>query len=137
MQSGHGSGHDTPVWDAIASDWALQPVKPTLDAEPNYEDHPVNPNQWTPENGYFRDDDVRRQSYRSVFAGGCGVTYGHHSIWQFCSTRYPPHNRPDRYWREAMDRPGAGQMIHLRRLMESRPYFERITRRQPDPIREW
>jgi len=43
MQSGHGGGHDVPVWEAIARDFAMLPVKPTFDAEPNYEDHPVSP----------------------------------------------------------------------------------------------
>src|SRR6478609_4810158 len=43
MQSGHGSGHDVKVWEWIARDRALTPVKPTFDSEPNYEDHPVNP----------------------------------------------------------------------------------------------
>jgi len=127
MQSGHGSGHDTPVWEGIAYDYGLSPTKPTLDAEPNYEDHPVNPwPNWNPASGYYRDDDVRRQAYRSVFAGGCGVTYGHHAVWQFCSPRFQPINHPDRYWWEAIDRPGAAQMVHLRRLMESRPYFSRV-----------
>lgn len=127
IQSGHGTGHDVPVWEAIARDWALTPTKPTLDGEPNYEDHPVNPwPSWDPATGYYRDDDVRRQTYRSVFAGGCGVTYGHHALWQFCSPERPAINHPDRYWWEAMNRPGAAQMIYLRRLMESRPYFSRI-----------
>jgi hypothetical protein len=127
IQSGHGSGHDVPTWQSVTHDYGLTPVKPTVDVEPNYEDHPVSPwPTWDPANGYFRDDDVRRQSYRSVFAGGCGVTYGHHSIWQFCSPRYTPVNHPDRFWWEAMDRPGAAQMIYLRRLMESRPYFSRV-----------
>ncbi len=130
IQSGHGSGHDTPVWEAVARDYALTPVKPTVDAEPNYEDHPVNPwPSWNPADGYYRDDDVRRQSYRSVFAGGCGVTYGHHAVWQFCSPRYAPVNHPDRYWWEAIDRPGVSHMIYLRRLMESRPYFAAHPRR--------
>jgi hypothetical protein len=127
MQSGHGGGRSVPVWTMIERDYALTPVKPTLDAEPNYEDHPISPwPAWNPANGYFRDHDVRQQSYRSVFAGGCGVTYGHHAIWQFCGTRYTPINHVDRPWTEALDRPGAGQMGYLRRLMESRPYFSRI-----------
>ena len=127
MQSGHGSGRSTPVWEMIERDYALKPVKPTLDAEPNYEDHPINPwPTWNPANSYFRDHDVRQQSYRSVFAGGCGVTYGHHSIWQFCGERHDPINHADRTWQEALDRPGAAQMVHLRRLMVSRPYFSRI-----------
>jgi len=127
MQSGHGSGRSVPVWEMIEHDYALTPVKPTLDDEPNYEDHPISPwPTWNPANGYFRDHDVRQQSYRSVFAGGCGVTYGHQSIWQFCSERHAPINHADRTWQAALDRLGATQMIHLRRLMESRPYFSRI-----------
>ena len=127
MQSGHGSGRSTPVWEMIERDYALLPVKPTLDAEPNYEDHPISPwPTWNPANGYFRDHDVRQQSYRSVFAGGCGVTYGHQSIWQFCGERHAPINHADRTWQAALDRPGAAQMVHLRRLMESRPFFSRI-----------
>jgi len=127
MQSGHGAGRDTPVWDRIAHDYSLKPVKPTLDGEPNYEDHPVSPwPTWNPANGYFRDYDVRKQLYRSVFAGGCGVTYGHHSIWQMFEPGRSPITYPERDWTEALDRPGACQVQHLRRLMESRPFLTRI-----------
>jgi hypothetical protein len=127
MQSGHGSGRSTPAWEMIAHDYALTPTKPVIDAEPNYEDHPVDPwPAWNPASGYFRADDVRRQSYRSVFAGGCGVTYGHHTMWQFSGERYEAINHADRPWKDAIDRPGAGQMVHLRHLMESRPFLSRI-----------
>ncbi len=127
MQSGHGSGRDVPVWEMIARDYALMPTKPTLDSEPNYEDHPVNPwPEWKLENGYFRDWDVRKQLYRSVFAGGCGVTYGHHSMWQCFSPRTEKVNHAECYWTEALTRPGAEQVRHLRHLLESRPFFNRI-----------
>jgi hypothetical protein len=127
MQSGHGGGHDVPVWEWVARDYALTPAKPTLDLEPNYEDHPYNPwPKWDPATGYFRDYDVRKQVYRSVFAGACGVTYGHNSVWQFAGPRYPPENYPDRGWVEALDRPGGRQVRHLRSLIESRPFFSRI-----------
>jgi len=131
MQSGHGGGRDVPVWEWISRDYALHPVKPTLDSEPNYEDHPVNPwPQWDPANGFFRDYDVRKQLYRSVFAGGCGVTYGHHSIWQMYAPGRVLNNQPPGYeeytWYEALDRPGAQQVRHLRALMESRPFLTRI-----------
>jgi hypothetical protein len=127
MQSGHGGGHDVPVWEMIEKDYYLMPVKPTLDGEPNYEDHPVNPwPEWDPELGYYNDYDVRKQLYRSVFAGGCGVTYGHHSVWQMYSERYEAINHAKMYWREAISRPGASQVQYLRRLMESRPYLTRI-----------
>ena len=127
MQSGHGSGRDTAVWEMITHDYALTPAKPTLDSEPNYEDHPVNPwPKWDPANGHFRDYDVRKQLYRSVFAGGCGVTYGHHAIWQFCGPRNPGINHTDRTWFEAINRPGAEQVRYLRALIESRPFLSRI-----------
>ena len=81
MQSGYGSGHDVPVWNSIHHDYHLQPAKPTLDAEPNYEDHPVNPwPKWDTASGYFRDYHVRKQCYRSVFGGAPGVSYGHHAV---------------------------------------------------------
>jgi hypothetical protein len=127
MQSGHGGGHDIPVWNWIARDYAMKPAKPTLDLEPNYEDHPYNPwPDWDPANGYFRDDDVRKQVYRSVFAGGCGVTYGHHAVWGFANARNGSINHAERDWIDGMQRPGGRQMQYLRALVESRPYFDRI-----------
>ncbi len=127
MQSGHGSGHDVPVWEWIARDYALKPAKPALDLEPNYEDHPYNPwPRWDPATGYYRDLDVRKQVYRSVFAGGCGVTYGHHAVWGFVGKRNPVINHADRDWIDALQRPAGRQMKFLRELMESRPYFSRI-----------
>lgn len=134
FQSGHGA-RETPAWEWVARDLALQPPKPTIDLEPCYEDHPVNPwdGKWTRAGrGYFDDYDVRARTYRSVFAGACGVTYGHHQIWQFVdSSRYRPVNVGDTIigWQRAMHAPGAYQMQHLKHLLLSRPYFSRV----PDP----
>ena len=126
-QSGH-MARDLPSWEWITQDFTRTPAKPVLDGEPNYEDHPINPftRAWLPEYGRFRAYDVRKQSYRSVFAGACGVTYGHHSVWQMVTAERKPVNFPEPYWIEALDRPGAAQIVHLRRLMESRPYLSRI-----------
>ncbi len=127
FQSGHGGGHDVACWDLVQRDRTYSPAKPTLDGEPNYEDHPVSPwPKWNPDNGYYRDYDVRKQTYRSVFAGACGVTYGNHAIWQFMSAREETVNYPDRGWINAMDRPGAYQAGHLRKLIESRPMLQRV-----------
>jgi hypothetical protein len=120
-----------PVWDWIERDLNLVPQRPTLDGEPNYEDHPVNPwPKYDMRNGYYNDYDVRKQVYRSVFAGGCGVTYGHHSMWQCLSADTKPSNHPEGQpfytWREALERPAAGQMRHLRNLVLSRPFLQRI-----------
>ncbi len=126
IQSGHAE-LDQPVWKNVWRDWHLQPSKPVLDGEPCYEDHPINPwKGWDPSKGYFRDYDVRREIYRSVFAGGCGVTYGHHAVWQFYSPSVEKLNYADRYWYDAMDRPGAFEAGYLRKLIESRPYLNRI-----------
>lgn len=126
IQSSHGR-QDCPVWDMVRKDRSNVPSKPTLDSEPNYEDHPINPwPKWNVDNGYFRDYDVRKQIYRSVFAGGFGVTYGHHAIWQFLSEREEVINYADRGWVNAMDRPGAYQAGHLRKLIESRPMRQRV-----------
>lgn len=127
MQSGHGGGHDIPVWDWIAEDFALTPAKPTLDLEPNYEDHPYNPwPQWDPATGYFRDHDARKQTYRSVFAGACGVTYGNHAVWQFAGSGAEVINHADRDWVTALFSPAGRQMGYLRQLIESRPFFSRV-----------
>lgn len=127
FQSGHGGGHDSPCWELTKRDFNYSPTKPTLDAEPNYEDHPVNPwPKWNVDNGYYRDYDVRKQCYRSVFAGACGVTYGHHAVWQFMNAKEEAINYPDRGWINAMDRPGATQVGYLRKLIESRPMLNRI-----------
>jgi Protein of unknown function (DUF4038)/Putative collagen-binding domain of a collagenase len=114
--------------DFVTHDWGLEPTKPTLDAEPRYEDHPID---FDAKNGYFAAADVRQAAYRSVFAGGFGVTYGHHSVWSFWhegeewpgKTAYVLKD-----WRWALERPGARQMCHLRNLMESRP----LLGREPD-----
>lgn len=126
IQSGHAQ-LDQPVWQNILRDWNLKLTKPTIDSEPCYEDHPVNPwPTWDPSRGYFRDYEVRKQIYRSVFAGAFGVTYGHHAVWQFYNPTVEKLNYADRYWYEALDRPGAYQAGYLRKLMESRPYLNRI-----------
>ena len=128
IQSGHGAGHDSPTWELITRDFNLLPHKPVLDAEPNYKDHPANPwPKYDPANGYYSSYDVRKQLYRSVFAGACGATYGHHSVWQFYSPDEEKINYSDRYWTDALDRPGAFQAGYLLRLMGSRPSLKRVS----------
>lgn len=119
LQSGHGERR-IDNYARVAADYGKAPVKPVLDAEPCYEDIAVG---FKPENGYFDAADVRMAAYYAVFAGAFGHTYGHHSVWSMASERSESFLLG---WREALDRPGAAQMRHLRRLMESRPFFERV-----------
>lgn len=123
-QNGHTpryqSYHNTLV------DYRRTPAKPVVDIEPLYEDHPL---EFRPDDeGHSTAADVRRALYWDVFNGSCGVTYGHHSVWQMYDPDKgrAPVNRPLMPWREALDRPAAVQAGYLRRLMESRPYFTRI-----------
>ncbi len=130
FQSGHGS-READAWNWVIRDLAMKPQKPTLDMEPCYEDHPVNPwdGKWTRERGYFSAYDVRARIYRSVFSGACGVTYGHHQIWQFLNAELnPPINIGDTLigWQKAAKAEGAYQMQHLKKLMLSRPYFSLV-----------
>jgi len=122
IQSGHRVG-DLPVDVWVKRDFNMIPAKPVLDAEPTYEDHPIN---WKVNNGYFRAYDVRKQLYRSVFSGACGVTYGHQAVWQFYSERVEKIVDPDRYWQQALDRPGAFQAGYLKDLILSRSSTNRI-----------
>lgn len=121
IQSGHGTPtHNNPNYKKLEHDINLTPTKPTLDAEPRYEDHPIGFNA---SNGYFDDYDVRVAAYWAVFAGGFGHTYGHHSIWIMCTD---PADYFVMTWRDAIERPGAAQMQHLKKLVLARPFLERI-----------
>jgi hypothetical protein len=117
-QSGHVRKH-LPNYEIISHDYHLLPIKPCLDGEPRYEDHGVN---WKPDElGWFDDYDVRQAAYWALFSGAFGHTYGCHAVWQWCSEGYEPVNWPRRYWRQALDLPGANQMRYLWTLIESRP----------------
>ncbi len=112
-------------WRYAADDYSRTPVKPTLDGEPSYEGIPQGLHD--PGQPYWTDDDVRRYAYWSVFSGCCGFTYGHNAVMQFRRTqdKNPAYGCRD-YWQDAIDAPGASQMIHLKKLMLSRSYFDRV-----------
>jgi hypothetical protein len=120
-QSGHHR-RELANCKIITSDYDRTPAKPCLDGEPRYEDHPVD---WKPEKGWFDDADVRQAAYWAVFAGAFGHTYGCHPMWQMYAPGREPISFARRHWREALDLPGAGQMIHLRRLLLSKPMLPR------------
>lgn len=122
-QNGHAIEF-TGRYDQTATDYARTPVKPVLDGEPIYEDHPVSFR--AKELGHSVAADVRRPLYWDLFQGACGHTYGHHSVWQMYAPARGPINGPLMPWYEAIDQPGAAQMQFGRRLMESRPYLSRV-----------
>lgn len=121
-QTGHDI--DLPVADRIGKTYARSPVKPVMDGEPLYEDHPIGFK--AKERGYSNAADIRKAAYWGVFAGGCGYTYGNHAMWQFFDKGRGPVNGPLKTWHEAIHAPGAGQVRHLRALIESRPVLTRV-----------
>lgn len=127
FQSGHGK-RDNPNYKMIMRDYRRTPAKPCLDGEPRYEDHPVN---WDVNEGWFDDRDVRQAVYWSVFAGGCGVTYGCHNVWQMYDKGREPISAARHFWYDTLDLPGACEMTYLRRLMESRPMLVRVPDASP------
>ena len=122
-QNGHGPEF-TGRYNKTLDDYKRTPVKPVLDGEPIYEDHPVSFK--ANELGHSIGSDVRRPLYWNLFAGAFGHTYGHHSVWQMWSAGKAPVNNPLMPWNEAIHQPGAGQMQYGRKLMESRPFLNRI-----------
>ena len=120
------SGHCADAEDAaamITADYEREPVKPVLDGEPRYEDHPKC---FEPEQGWWDGHDARRSAFVQTFAGALGHTYGHHAIWQFHAEGRDGISWVRTDWRSALDAPGAAQVGHVRRLLESRPFLTRI-----------
>jgi len=122
FQSGHGS-RNKPNYQMTLANYALNPVKPTLDGEPCYEDHPIN---WKPENGWFNEKDIRKAAYWSVLSGALGHTYGNHNIWQMWQEGREPVSSARTPWYEALDHPGAYQMGYMRELFESRSFTDLV-----------
>lgn len=110
-------------WKYINADYQLQPVKPTLDGEPSYENIPhglhdsLQP-RWTAA-------DVRRYLYWSVFAGGAGFTYGENAIMQFHTGTGRGSFGVNQDWKKTINAPGATQVHFIKELLLARDYFDR------------
>ena len=112
-------------WKYIRDDYNLLPVKPTIDGEPSYEGIPQGLHDTT--QPLWNNNDVRGYSYWSVFAGGFGFTYGNNAVMQMNKPGNPnPSYGAKDFWYNAINAPGASEMIHLKNLMLSKPFFERI-----------
>ena len=121
MQSGHGE-RNTQSWKMIFQDRERFPIKPVLDGEPCYEDHPIG---FRPEEGYFDAFDVRNRLYWNALSGACGNVYGHHSIW---SMNRNNESWPPEYvimpWTAALERPGAQDVKVFSALQQTHPVLK-------------
>lgn len=123
MQTGHGQ-RSYAIYSILQDDYERLPVKPCMDGEPRYEDHPIN---WRPDSlGWFNEMHVRQAAYWNLFTGAHGHTYGCHPVWQMAAPGREFVGQARHYWYEVLDLPGAWQMLHVRRLMESRPIPGRV-----------
>lgn len=136
------------VYENAMHDYGLLPVKPTIEAEPAYEDIPME--FWTfdwqsPEvykaaidsnnllrkkeifkKGFFTDYDIRVHAYWDLLSGACGYTYGNNAVWQMFR-KGDKVVIPCLYdWRGSLDRPGANQIRHIPKLFENRDFSKLI-----------
>lgn len=111
-------------WRFVERSFAIQPLKPVIDGEPIYEDIPQGLHD--PNETRWKDFDVRRYAYWSVFAGSFGHTYGHNSIMQMLKPGVGAAYGATKTWYESLQDPGFNQMQYLKRLMLAFPYFERV-----------
>lgn len=143
------SGHSRKYGDVYRYGETLlgvKPRKPFVEAEPAYEDIPVEfwkyldwsnplpvPKDVLSEDqtiakmdhfkqGFFDDHDVRVFAYWNFLTGVCGYTYGNNAIWQMFEKGGDMAIPCLTDWREALDRPGAQSMRFVRKIFELRPF---------------
>lgn len=117
QQNGHGLHPE--VWDRIRIDRERLPVKPVIDLEPLYEEHPIG---FDIGNGWATAWHVRWYAWCELLAGAAGHTYGCHPIWQFFAAGREPKTSPRMFWRAALELPGAWHMGLARGLLEARGF---------------
>jgi len=123
-QTGHGQRSYAIYKRLVTRDYNLTPPKPCFDGEPRYEDHPVG---WDPDVlGWFNEADVRQALYWNLFSGAFGHTYGCHPVWQMKTPEKEAVGLVRNNWYDVLDLPGASDLIHARRLIESRPFLSRV-----------
>ncbi|GAB5561176.1 MAG: glycoside hydrolase family 140 protein [Synoicihabitans sp.] len=154
FQSGHQIGI-VPMGRLTEETQLQKPSKPFINGEPAYEDIAirfwdymdfskpgpqrvpagvlneqgliVDPAHFA--EGFVTASDVRRQAYMTYLLGAAGYTYGNNAIWQMYRIGGDIALPTLTDWREALDRPGARAMRHVRSFLESRP----IGRLRPTP----
>jgi hypothetical protein len=125
------TARDFANYRTVARDYARLPPKPTLDTEVAYEgSHSLG--GATKESPLPRISpwEVRRAAWWNVLAGGFGHTYGHRSFIRWTRTGEKLIFGADTPWHQVLDAPGALQMRHLARLIQSRPLTSRVPDQQ-------
>lgn len=92
------------VPEAVAADYARTPALPFVFFEGWYEN----------EYGVPREH-LRYQAYTSLLGGAAGQFYGNNPVWKFAEG-----------WEDALDDPGALDMVHVGDLFRSRPFHRLV-----------
>jgi hypothetical protein len=132
IQSGHGWA--IPNYEFVTRDYHLKPVKPTIDMESRYENHP---DMRFDRSRRMDAHQAREAAYWAVLSGAAGHGYGCNDIWQFFDPerRLPgptdyafPYDRlpATTHWRQAMDFGGAVGVGFMRKLLELRPWHRMV-----------
>jgi hypothetical protein len=96
------------IYTMLQKDYLKTPPKPCGLGEGAYEDGPQYPTK------PINDLVIRKQAYWSYFAGGYH-TYGNGNVWHFNSFK----GESTQPWKDALDSPGARNLIALRRFFGS------------------
>jgi hypothetical protein len=124
-QDTEGRKYGEDNWRYVREARAADPKRPVLDAEPAYENTPQGLHK--PEEPYWTAADSRRYAYWSVFAGAAGHTFGENSVRQvYIATEKKPASGAKGFIMDRLETDGARAMPHLKRLLLSRPFFERV-----------
>jgi hypothetical protein len=123
IQAKSGIAPANVLFDAAAlvlKDWNATPPRPVMMAEHRYE------------SGTSEDPIIQRRSlYQCVFAGAFGHAYGHNALWQMTPHTGAPwmlHSWTPGVanWTQALDTPAVRQLHHIKALLYSHPYLQRI-----------
>jgi hypothetical protein len=119
--------NSTYNYEPIRAEFYSRPVRPIIDAEPQFEYMPRNIDT-SLASGRWDEVDVRNSAYHAVFAGAAGHTYNHLAVVHILvpGEKSCRHCETTIHWRDALNAPGAVQVAHIKSLMLSRPYFSRI-----------
>jgi lysophospholipase L1-like esterase len=101
----NGAYSYNPTHQHVSAEYGRVPIRPIPLLETDYEDSvPANVSSV-----------VRRQAYFATLSGACGHTYGHYLIYTFGTG-----------WQQALQRPGAQHMVHLKNLFTSVAWYRLV-----------
>ncbi|MGH3588937.1 MAG: DUF4038 domain-containing protein, partial [Pseudonocardia sp.] len=123
IQGSHKKVSFEELTTLLVADYGKTPVKPVIDSEVFYEEHPFN---WDSNEGWKTAVHARGAAYYQVFSGAAGHTYGNGAVHQFWEPGMDAPYEVRDPWYDAIHHEGATQMHLLKELVLARSYFDRV-----------